>query len=186
MFLWRSNKRVKYLHGSFIRKICASNSRSFQWVTLYGLDSIKISSGFQTAIIVQGSSAAQVLVLAPGWCCFSWQLSVYGVCGSAQPLSSQTLQISLGESFMAVGKATKATQDKVIQTKDSRKRSPGWHGTSVQSGQASGRTKDGLKGPSCSKAPNLFELQVVWQRKLFHWAHLHISLERVLLSKSLT
>lgn len=186
MFLWRSNKRVKYLHGSFIRKICASNSRSFQWVTLYELDSIKISSGFQTAIIVQGSSAAQVLVLAPGWCCFSWQLSVYGVCGSAQPLSSQTLQISSGESFMAVGKATKATQDKVIQTKDSRKRSPGWHGTSVQSGQASGRTKDGLKGPSCSKAPNLFELQVVWQRKLFHWAHLHISLERVLLSKSLT
>lgn len=190
MFLLRSNNRVKYLHGSFIRKICASNSRSFQWVTLYELDSIKISSGFQTAIIVQGSSAAQVLVQAPDWCCFSWQPSVNGVCGPAQPPSSQTQHISSGESFMPVGKATKAIQDKVIQTKDTRKRCPGWRGTtktsSDQSGQAPGRTKDGLKGPSSSKVPNLLELKVMWQRKLFHWVHLHISLERVLLSKSLT
>ena len=159
MFLLKSNNRVKYLHGSFIRKTCASKSRSFQWVTLYERDSIKISSGFQAAIIVQDS--AQALVPPPGWRCFSWQQNVCGVCGPAQPTISQTQWISPGESFTPAGKAIKAIQDRVIQTKDLRKRSPGskvaslplcWCGatktSSDQSGQASGSTKGGLKGPS--------------------------------------
>lgn len=94
MFVLRNNNRVKYLHGSFIRKMCASNSRSFQWVTLYELDSIKISPGFKAAVIVQGRSAAQALVPAPGWCGFPRQPSMHRVCGSAQPPCSQTQQIS--------------------------------------------------------------------------------------------
>lgn len=96
MFL-RSNNRVKcmsYLHGSFIRKMCASNTRSFQGVTLHELDSVKISPGLKAAVIVQGESAAQALVPAPGWCGFSWQLSLHRVCGPAEPPRSQTQQVS--------------------------------------------------------------------------------------------
>lgn len=124
MFLLRSNNRVKYLHGSFIRKMCASNSRSFQWVALYELDSVKISSGFQAAVIVQGSSAAWALVPALAWCCFSWHQSVRRVCVPGQPLSRLMQQVSSGENIVLGGKTTKVMQDRCIQTKVSRKRSP--------------------------------------------------------------
>lgn len=180
MFLLRSNNRVKYLHGSFIRKMCASNSRSSQWVTLYELDSIKISSGFQAAIIVQGSSAAQALVPAPGWRCFWWQQSIYRVCGPAQPPSSQTQRISRVESFIPGEKTIEVPQDRVIPTKGSRKRSPGswmaslplwWPGTtktpSDRWGQASGAPKVGWK--ALAPQEHRICVQVPRLGKLSHW-----------------
>lgn len=75
MFLLRSNNRVKHLHGSFIRKMCASNSRSFQWVTLSEIDSIKISSGFQAASNCPRQLSCWSLGACTGWHRFSWQLS---------------------------------------------------------------------------------------------------------------
>lgn len=183
MFPLRSNNRVKYLHGSFIRKICASNSRSFQWLTLYELDSIKISSGFQAAIIVQGSSAAQALVPAPWWLVLLlmaaeraqglWPCSATKHPNPAD-LPGVTVLCLLGKPprWWRMGPSEPRTWGRGPQD-------PGWplplrwHGTAKTSsewpGQASGSTEGGLKGPSSSRVPNLSELQVIWPGKLCYW-----------------
>lgn len=157
MFLLRSSNRVKYLHGSFIRKMCASNSKRFQWVTLYELDSIKISPGFKAAVIVQGRSAAQALepslhqagVASHG----SWACT-----GSVALLSQHTAKPSRSPN------------------QGLKKRSPGpqvaslplqWCAIPKESSdgpsQVSGSAKGGLKDPNSSRALNLSELKLKWE-----------------------
>lgn len=199
MFLLRSNNRVKHLHGSFIRKMCASNSRSFQWVTLYELDSIKISSGFQAANNCPRQLSCWSLGACTGWHHFSWQLShvrVLRACPDSMVLCcSATKQLDPTdlpewELYTKWESHQNDTGPSKLRTRGrGLLQAPWWplchHSSMAPQRPASSdvlslvkcklrSTNSGLKGPSSSRAANLPELQVMRPGELSYSVYLRI------------